>query len=159
MVTREQMVEQSVQDFLREQLFVVRGYPTEDVELLDSFPYNRFDGPLAKTYVAAGFDFTDQGRAIELGSDLILRTYTLEFFVFGHDPLYGKNVASVVMHTLEDGNIPLKDISKTGAPQIDVLTLVTVSKDRVPMEDPKPHEENLWLVTAKVDDEYFMSLV
>jgi hypothetical protein len=33
-----------------------------------------------------------------------------------------------------------------------------VSADRQPIADPKPWEENVWLVTVKVDDEYSAAL-
>lgn len=158
MITREDMITQSAQDHLRVKL-TDRGYPVgSDVVLLDSFPYNTFSGPLDKNYVAAGFDFDDGGEQAELGSDLIRRQYTIEVFVFGKNPVWGRNLANVIRSIFDDGLIPLKDITADGAPVIDQLCVFRVSADRQPIADPKPWEENVWLVTVKVDDEYFAGL-
>lgn len=158
MVTREDMVTQSVQGFLRDKLYGERDYPEARVEMLDEFPFNRFEGPLDKTYVAFGFDFDSDQTPAEMGSDLVRRTYTIEIFVFGHTALWGKNVANVCKFILEDGMIPLHDVGTPGQPQIDVLPVVTVNSQRQPIPNPKPFQENCYLVTAKVDDEYHAGL-
>jgi hypothetical protein len=82
-ITREELVEQSVTDWLREQMFTVRGYPPTRVELVDAFARRRFPGPLDKNYLAIGFNFDDGGTPAELGSDLLRRQYTIEVWVIG----------------------------------------------------------------------------
>lgn len=158
MIAREQMVTQSVQDYVRDGL-TSRSYAADDVEILDSFPYRQLNTELRKTYVAAGFNFDDGGTPAEMGSDLIRRTYTIELFVFGLDETWGENVAQIVRGVLLQDNdlIPLKDYDQAGAPVIDQMEILLpggVRVERVAVRDPKPWEENLWLVRAKVTDEY-----
>jgi hypothetical protein len=50
-VTREELVEQSVTDFLRYQIFTVREYPADRVELREAFIEDEFAGPLDKNYL------------------------------------------------------------------------------------------------------------
>jgi hypothetical protein len=159
-VTRDAKVQQSVQSYIKDQLLNVHGYPEEKVEFLDEWPEGRFEGTLDKTYVAVGFNFDDQGRAAEMGSDLIDRTYTLEFFVFGQTELWAKNVANQMKFSIDtDSNIPLKDYGEPGAPVIDALIVLGVNAQKVLAgEDPEPFQEHIWLTTARVQDIYYASL-
>lgn len=160
MITREQMIEQSVQDYVRRELFDERNYPEEQVELLDAFPHNRFEGPLDKNYIALGFNFDDPGRQAEMGSDLTIRNYTLEFFVFGLTPVWGRNLAHTLKFGIEnEGIIPLLDIGEIGKPQIDSLVVDAVRAEHQPISDPAPHEENIWITFVVVEDTYHARLV
>lgn len=162
MVTREQMIEQSIQDYVRDVLFNRFNYPANEVELLDSFPTNRFSSALDHTYVALGFNFDDGGRAGEMGSDLKRRIYTIELYVFGHTSLWGRNVGNAVKAALEqDATIPLKDISDQAQPVIDELTIPPggLRIQHVPMRNPRPWEEAIWLIRVNVEDYYFAQLV
>lgn len=158
MLTREGMVEQSVESYVRDKLFGVGGYSADDVELLDSFPYNRFDGPLEKTFVAAGFNFDDGGAQAEMGSNMRRRQYTLTFFVFGKDPDWGKNIANVVKAAAEsDAVIPLKNFGVDDPPTvIDALMVDAASTQRQYVREPKPWEENIWTTMVKVTDEFYV---
>lgn len=160
MITREDMVEQSVQDYVRHALFQLRDYPESQVEILDSFPFGRFEGPLEKNYVAMGFNFDDGGEQAELGSDLKRRLYTIQFFIFGLTTVYARNLANAVKFALDtEGVVPLKDIGQAGAPLIDALIVENVSAERQIIPDPEPWQENVWTATLRVTDEYHASLV
>jgi hypothetical protein len=159
-VTREQKIEQSVQDFVREMLFTRFAYPADKVELLDSFPYERFKGPLDKTYVAAGFNFDDGGEAGEMGSDLIHRVYTIELWTFGVSALWGRNVSNAVKAALEqESTIPLIDHGDSGT-EIDRLTIPPrgLRNRHVSVRDPRPWEQNVWVTTVNVEDYYSAGL-
>jgi hypothetical protein len=161
-VTREQKIEQSVQDYVRDMLFNRFGYPADEVELLDSFPTNRFDRALDHTYVALGFNFDDGGRSGEMGSDLKRRIYTVELFVFGHTSLWGRNVGNAVKAALEqESSIPIKDIAEPTQPIIDNLTIPPggLRVSHVAVRDPRPWEENVWLCRVNLEDYYFAALV
>lgn len=164
-ITREDYVEQSVQTYARRQLFDVKGYPEEQIEFLDSFDDNMFDGQdaLNKNFVASGFDFDDDGRQAELGSDLIRRQYTFEFFVIGLSSVWGKNIAQAIKFAVEhDGLIPLLDIADAASapdwPTIDQLVLVGVSANRVIVQDPAPWQRHIWVTRVRVEDEYHARL-
>lgn len=159
-ITREDLVEQSVQDYVREALFTRKGYPADRVELLDAFPYDKFDGGLDKNYVALGFNFDDQGQQAELGSDLKERNYSLEFFVFGVTAVWGRNLANAVKFASEyDGIIPLYDYGDLAKPQIDALIVDGARAERQPINDPKPWERHVWVTTVVVQDIYHARLV
>lgn len=160
MISREDLVEQSVTNFIRNAIFTLRSYPPDQVELLESFPYD-LKGELPKNYIATGFNFDDDGTQAELGSDLMRRVYTLEFFVFGRTRTFAKNLANVVKFAFqaEGGTIPLLDISQAGTPEIDRLVVLGASTDRQVVPDPQPWQEFIWLTTANVEDTYHAALV
>lgn len=154
-ITREELVEQSVQDYLRDKMFAERGYPPARVELIDAFVESRFDGPLDKNYLAIGFNFDDGGRQAELGSDLLIRQYVIEVWVIGLSVQEGRNLANAVRDSMEsEGLVPLKDYAQPGAPVIDYLIVDPVRAQRQPVPDPKPWQEYLYIVTVPVLDEY-----
>lgn len=155
MLTREQYVTESVNTFLRA-LLTSHGYGDDQVHYLEEFPHTRFkENPLDKTYVTAGFNFDDTGKPAELGSNLKLRLYTMEFFVFGMTPTWGKNVAAAVKFSLESlGVIPLLDISQLARPQIDALVVVGASNQHEAIAQPLPWQENVWTVRLQVEDIY-----
>jgi hypothetical protein len=161
MISREDLVEQSVQEYVKDKLFSApRNYSTDLVELLDAFPYDRFDGELDKNYVALGFNFDDDGRQAELGSDLKTRLYTIEFFIFGMSAVWGRNLANVVKFAADnDGIIPLLDFGDLAKPQIDALVVDGTRAERQAVRDPKPHERHVWVTYVVVEDTYRAALV
>lgn len=156
MITREDMVEQSVMEWVRAQL-LTRGYPPTQVEIVESFPFTVTE--LEKNTVALGFNFDDQGRAAEMGSDFRRRVYTLEFLVFGKTLTYARNLANAVKFALDvEGAIPLLDIEQAGAPEIDRMIVLGVRSQRQEKADPEPWEEFTWATTVTVEDIYSASL-
>lgn len=160
MITREAKIVQSTEDYLRHQLFTVREYPADKIEILDAFPHGRFDGPLDKNYIATGFNFDDGGRQAELGGTLKHRVYTIEFYIFGTTSLWGTNLSSAVREALEnDGGIPLKDIGGDNPDLvIDQLLIMEhgLRSMQVVVRDPRPWQEHTWVVQLVVED-YFDS--
>lgn len=164
MITREQQVAQSVQDFVREAL-VAAGYGPSLVKIRDAFPtLEERSQPLTVTTVALGFNFDDGGRKIELGSDLTLRSYTITFWTFGLTGEQGENVATTIRAILEDSGylIPLKDIGTAGQPVIDQLEIPDdrgIQVTRQAAVDPRPWDTYVWTTIVKVEDTYYPSLV
>jgi hypothetical protein len=162
-VTREDMIEQSITDHIRAGL-VAKGYGPTLVKLRESFPdYNERATELTVTTVAIGFNFDDGGRNAELGSDLIRRIYTIELWVFGVRADLGRNVAHVIRAIAEEdgGRIPLKDVSVAGQPVIDVLVLLDESGVKVERQiaaDPQPWDSHVWTVSLRLEDYYSPSL-
>ena len=162
-ITREDQIEQSVYDHLQDRL-VVKGYPPEKVKLREAFPtLNERSSPLTVTTVAIGFNFDDGGRQAEVGSDLIQRVYTIEFWVFGVTPTYGRNVAHMIRAIFEeDYLVPLKDIGIAGAPVIDQLPLLDergVQVERQISSEPRSWDMNVWTTTTRFEDYYSPALV
>lgn len=151
------MVEQSVQDYVRQAL-TDRGYPPAQVSFVDSFPYGLQS--LTKNLIASGFSFDDEGEQAEMGSDLKRRVYTVQFIVIGLTNTYAKNLANVIKFAVErDGFIPLKDISQAGSPELDRLIVNGASAERQLIADPEPWQQYIWTATAAVEDVYNASLV
>src|SRR6185295_10640168 len=101
-ITREDQIEQSVYDFLESNLRA-KGYTEAKVTLREAFPtVNERSQALPVTTIAIGFNFDDGGRQAELGSDLLQRVYTIEFWVFGTTPTLGRNVAHIVRAIFEE---------------------------------------------------------
>jgi hypothetical protein len=160
MVTREDQVEQSVQDYVKAGL-IDNGYGIDKVKVRDAFPSaDERATELTMTTVAIGFNFDDGGRHIELGSDLTQRLYTIEFWTFGISPVYGRNVANVIRAILESGDylIPLKAIEQSGQPVIDQLIIPDdrgISVTRQIARDPRTWDRFVWTTILKVEDIYF----
>lgn len=162
-ISRQQMIEQSVQDFLRAEL--LNGVlPADQVVLRDAFNYEEFnDKPLDKEYVAAGFNFDRGSRPMECGSSLRQRNHVLEFWVFATTPQRGKALAGIIRDKLEsgDGLIPLKDYNQDGDPVIDQLQVDDLGVNsgaraqRMAHPSPQPWQENAWMVTLPVLDTYY----
>lgn len=160
MVSREQKVSQSVQDHLKAQLESAGYNDPDHFKVLDAWDGNDLPTPLETNYIATAYSFDDGGRAAELGSDLIRRLYTIEFFVFAQNATWGRNLASVMQTAIEDSqNIPLLDIGEPGQPQIDVLALENVAAQREPVGlNPPAWQKFVWTVRARLWDEYFARL-
>jgi hypothetical protein len=155
-VNRETKVEMSVQAYAKARL-EENGWSTDRLDFLESFPFTEFDGDVTtKNYMAFGFNFDDQGRPIELGSDLTARIYTLEFFVFGPDELNAKSVANEMKFVLDnEKSVPLLDVGEAAMPVIGKLLVKGSSAQKVLVNDPKPWERHVWLTTVRVEDEYY----
>lgn len=164
MITREDLVEQSVMERAKTAIFTERGYPSAKIDFIDTFPYDLVDNknggrPLTKNIVAAGFNFEDEGEQAELGSDLLRRTYTLEFFVFGITNTWARNLAQALKFGLQqNGTIPLLDVENANV-EIDRMPVVGATADRQVVADPEPWQRFIWLTQVKVEDEYHASLV
>lgn len=156
-VTREQSIEQSVQDFIAAGLRA-REYPL-DTEILmkDAFEQREFgdDAVIDHEYVALGYNFDDGGTPFELGSNLRRYRHVIEVFVIGTTAERASNLAYAIRDILEGTTrIPLKDVSDPAQPVIDVLLIDPVSAERQAIPDPDPWEEFVWLLRAPVLDEY-----
>jgi hypothetical protein len=156
MIDRESVIESSIEGYLRHQLFTVRGYPVDKVELLDAFPTDaRMTKPLDKNYIAIGWSTDDGGKEAELGSPLVVRLFTFDFYVFGISRVWGKNLASVVRYSLEsDGVIDLVSPSD-GSPQGKVDVEFCQMQQAV-APNPRPWQEYCWVTRLRVVD-YFDS--
>lgn len=158
MISREDQIERSIVDYLRAQLFTVRGYPTDRVELLDAYPdEKRMATPLAKVnYVAIGYAADDGGRNAELGTPARTRKYTYDFFVFATSRVWGRNLATVVRNCMEtDMLVPILDLS-TGQ-VVDSLQVDFASSQQIISQFPRPWQENAWITRVRVIDEYYSS--
>jgi hypothetical protein len=155
-IPREEKIQQSVQKFATDLLFGEWAYPTGEVEVLDEFPEGRFTGALDKNYVAFGYAFDDGGEQGELGSTLVRREHTIEVYVFATTDLWGRNLATAVRRAVEtQGVIPLLDFGEGDPPQqIDALSVMTVRASHVPVREPRPWEEHIWLTRIQVEDYY-----
>lgn len=156
-VTREQSIEQSVQDYIADGLRA-RNYPMDDntIEMLDAFEQRDFaDGEIDREYVALGYNFDDGGKLLELGSNLRQYRHVIEVFVIGTTADRASNLAYAIRDILEGTTrIALKDVSDPAQPIIDYLLIDPVSAERQAIPDPDPWEEFVWLLRAPVLDEY-----
>lgn len=158
MIPRETFVEQSVTDHLREYLTVL-GYDDEILEIREAFPsVDERATPLTKTTLAIGFNFDDGGRRVELGSDLTLRVYTIEFWIFGLTGNLGRNVANVVKEIFESHHIvALKKYDEPGAPVFDKIVLLDDRGAQVQRQiatDPLSWDANVFTTTVRFEDYY-----
>ncbi len=125
----------------------------------DAFPTaDERASELEITTVATGFTFDDGGRSVELGSDLILRVYSIEFWTFGITPEWGQNVAHVIRSIFEEQYLmPLQDLRTVGAPVIDSLTVLEprgIIITRQMANDPRPWDLHVWTTMVKLEDYY-----
>lgn len=156
MIEREQIVAQSMYDFAKAAL---SGY--DDVlQWLEAFTGRLHDTQMTTNYVAAGYEDSD-GVGGEVGSDLVIRDYNFEFFVFAQTGTSGQNIAGAIRRAIEAaGRVPILDYNDPAKPVIDYLVLREMpSSARVPIGDPEPWEEHVWMCTVPVTDEYYPSLV
>lgn len=159
MIQRSQKVEQSVQDYLRGLIFGAQKYPESQVELLDAWDGDKFEGGLEKNYIAMGFNFDDGGKEGETGSNLVRKLITIEFFVVAKNATWGRNLSSAITTALEsDRVVPLKDIGEPGEPVFDALPVINVSSEHQPVADPKPWQRFIWTVHLRLEDEYLVVL-
>lgn len=165
MISREDLITQSVQTFVREGLTAI-GYSDSKVEMLDAFDANLFEqrygqAGLGKTYVAVGFQFDDGGREAELGSTLTAYLHTIDFLVFGHTATWGRNVAHVIKALLntERGALPLRDYSVATDPRpiIDYLPVAEVSTERERAFDARPWGLHAWTTRLRIEDETYVT--
>jgi roadblock/LC7 domain-containing protein len=157
-ITREDMVEQSVTDFVR------AGIQASDlsskIEIREAFPTeDERAQPLTVTQVAAGFNFDDGGKLMELGSNLTERMYTITFWTFGTSRSMGRTTANFIGQLAESaGTIPLKNIGIIGQPVIDQLLLPerqAVTVTRQISQRPRPWDLNVWSTVLKLIDQYY----
>lgn len=155
MIQRSQKVEQSVQDYVSGLIFGAQKYPPSQVEILDAWDGEKFEGGLEKNYIATGFNFDDGGKEGETGSNLVRKLVTIEFFVVATNATWGRNLSSAITTALEsDRVVPLKDIGEPGAPVIDALPVISVSAEHQPIANPAPWQRFIWTVHLRLEDEY-----
>lgn len=162
-ITREDLVAQSIFDQAKHVLLDVRGYPPDKVEFRTAFPYELEAGQLTRNIVAVGFDFDDEGQAAEMGSDLMVKLYTCQFWTFGLSETMARNLAQALKFGLIPNGpggslIPLKDITQESAPVIDQLVVESTSAEKQILPDPQPWQEHVWTMHLHVQDEYHAGL-
>lgn len=157
MIDRESIIQRSVELYLKDQLYVVRGYPTKDVVILDAYPgVERREKPLDANYIAIGWSSDNGGKQAELGSSARARLFTIDFHIFGISQIWGKNIASVVRYSLEaDGIINL--ISPIDSSVLGYVDVDFVSAQPVTPSNPRPWEEHAWITRLRVEDSYYTS--
>jgi hypothetical protein len=155
MIDRATIISHSTELYARNQLFVVRNYPTAKVEFLDSYPSpDRMTKALTKNYIAVGYQTDDGGKQAELGSSLKVRKYTIDFYVFGITRVWAKNLASVLRFSLEaDQVIDLID-PNDGTTVLGHVDVDFVSAQEAVTRTPRPWEENAWITRLRVIDYY-----
>jgi hypothetical protein len=155
MIQRSQKVEQSIQEYVRGLIFGAQKYPETQVEILDAWDGEKFSGTLDKNYIAMGFNFDDGGKEGEVGSNLVRKLVTVEFFVVATNATWGRNLSSALTTALEsDRVVPLLDIGEPGQPQIDALPVITCSSEHQPIANPQPWQRFIWTVHLRLEDEY-----
>lgn len=164
MIERNLLIKKNAVHYLRDRLFNVRSYSPEDLEIDESFDYTRWGAAgapgaveLTKNVVSLGFSFDDGGTQAECGSTLIQRIVTLEVFVFGLTDDWGDTISGAIQQQfLADQGLTLLDLGSSDDPAvIDFLQIPdrgSVRVERVPVRDPRPWEENLYRVVAKIED-------
>lgn len=159
MILREDMVEQSVQDFVRLKLADF-NYDGDNINIRDAFPTpEERSQPLTQTQLAVGFNFDDGGRPAELGSNLTRFVHTIQFWVFALRPRMGKNLANSIKQIVwAEGMLPLKDISQDAQPVIDSLTILRAQVAHQISQSPRPWDQNVWTVAVQVEDTYYPGL-
>jgi hypothetical protein len=157
-VERRTKVVESCKELVRGKLFQPGGYSTEDVSIVDALTGTQFTGKLDKTYVGAGYMFDDGGRQAEIGSDLQRYIWTVEYLVFAPNMTWGKSVADAVGAAFPVGdNIPLLDIGGSRAPTGETAIVTYSQAQRVVVRAPRPWEEYIYQVRAKIEDYFYAS--
>lgn len=158
-ITREDWIAQSVYDYATDHLYTRRGYPQSAVRFVEGFPYDLKEAELTQNLIAVGFDFDDEGAQAEMGSDLITRVYTVQFWVFGMGDHQARNLAQALKFSLEsERTLPLKNIEVAGAPVVDALEVEGASAERQIVPDPQPWQRFIWTATVQFRDYYSAGL-
>src|SRR4051812_48761382 len=161
MISREDLIVQSVQSFVTEELRG-RGYSEQRVEILDGFDASLFEEKygetgLDKTYVAIAFQFDNGGIQAELGSSLKEYLHTIDFLVLGHTATWGRNVAHVIKAVLnvDRGALALRDYNVPVEPRpiLDWLPIEEVSTEREHSYDPRPWQQFAWSTRLRIYDQ------
>lgn len=158
-VVREDLVESSVFAFIKAGL-ETRNFPDDMIGYKESFQTNLFEGPLDKSYIAAGFHMNDGGVLWELGSNLRKKVYTFEYWVIGKTYDQGKNLAHAIGEIVEGSLIiPLLDFTQQGPdyPIIDALLSAEYPArvERSIVGNPMPWQQFLYCVHIPVQDFYY----
>lgn len=170
LMTRQDLIVQSAQDFMRHGLFDLRGLDPTQVELLDAFDYEwvqEHQTGLDKDYIASGFNFDDGGKGLEMGSSLRSRNYTMEVLAFATTPDRGENLNAHLTFLWEQDPmlLPLLDYRQAQSsdsypmyPEIDRLVVLDARGMRLAHPAPEPWQRNTWQVMVRLYDEYDGSL-
>lgn len=165
MISREDLIAQSVQTHVRSELFgATYNYDTTKVEIVDGYEDSLFNeqygsDALDKTYIAVAFQFDNGGRPLEVGSSLRQFLHTIDFLVFGKSPSWGRNVAYITKQILltDSETIPLLDynVSTDPRPEIDRLVIDSCITERQQIFDPRPWQLHSWRTRLRVLDEAY----
>ncbi len=162
MILREENVEYSMLQFLREELptygFILSPAEKANILLREAFPTpEERTEPLTITTVAFGFNIDDGGREMELGSALTQYTHTLEVWVFGTDPRLARRVAHSIKHIVRktDDSVPLLDYNQEGNPEIDSLTVTKAQVQHQANSSPRPWDAFVYTTSIAVIDEFY----
>lgn len=158
-LTRNEIVQRSVEHYIRAQVYGERGFSAGDLVWKDSFPGKQ--ASLEKNTVAVGYNFDQEPVQAELGSTLVTRQASIEFFVFGLTNTWAQNIAGVVeAAALRDEFIPLLDFTDADLPETgEVLEVSGARAERQIIQQPEPWQEYVWLTTMHVEDTYDARLV
>jgi hypothetical protein len=157
-ITREDLIEQSIQNFIRDGLTDF-GYVPRIADVREAFPAPaERDKELSKAQIALGFNFDDGGRLAELGSDLTEYMHTVEVWVFGRTPAEGRNIAHAIRAlVLTADTVPVIDIRDEARPVIDQLLKPerqAAVVQRQVAANPRPWDRFVWTTTLKLYDTY-----
>lgn len=158
MILREDMIEQSVEDFIRAGLSGF-SYDDQNVHIRDAFPTpDERAKPLDKTQLAVGFNFDDGGVPGELGSNLTRFVHTIEFWTFATNQRIGKQLANVIKHMLWGAQVvPLLDYNDPAdpPPQMDALVVLRCQVARQVNTSTRPWDQWVWTTTVRLEDTYY----
>lgn len=163
MITREDLIEQTLTDFLQSKL-TANGYIPDVVDIREAFPsVTERSQEMTKTQVSIGFNFDDGGRPAELGSDLCIYTHTVEFWTFGLNEGEGRNVANFIKQAFRANmNIGLKDYGDEDEPVIanmEIPDARSISTTRQISRNPFPWDQFVWSTVIRIQDYYAAEMV
>lgn len=157
MVTRQDKIEQTVTNLVRQKLTDYEYIPAV-VDLREAFPSaDERAQELTKSQVAVGFSFDDGGLPAEMGTNLRVYTHTVEFWSFGIEADEGRNVANFTKSIFESNmTMPLYDIG--GADETAVIAYLeipdahSISTRRQISAQPFPWDRFVWSTAIKIQD-------
>lgn len=165
MISREDLIAQSIQDYVKDELYgATFNYSTDRVEVIDGYDEYLFSerygtSVLTKTLAAMAIQFDNGGRQMELGGSLRQFLHTVDFLVFGHTANFGRNIAHIIRAILANDSetIPLLDynVATSPRPEIDRLIVESVAVERQQIYDPRPWQQNAWRTRLRVTDEVY----
>lgn len=163
MVIREELVEYSLLQYLREGLpafglVLDKEDPDQNLNLREAFPTpEERTQELDMTTLAFGFNIDDGGRPAELGSTLTTYVHTIMVWTFALEPRFGRRVAHAVKHVVRggDGTIDLLDFNQEGDPAIDSLEVLKAQVQHQVNVSPRPWDQYVWTTSINVSDTYF----
>lgn len=164
MVTREDKIEQTLTNFVREKLTTYNYIPNV-CDLREAFPSPEERAqPMDKSQVATGFTFDNGGEPAELGTELTRYTHTVEWWSFGINETEGQNTANFIKLLFRSNmTIPLLDIGGDDEDVVigylEIPDARSVSTARQISRNPFPWDRWVWSTTIKIQDTYTPELL